>query len=89
LRAQIAGDDTRARLRRQLPSNIFVQSLTGPREHPVQEAAVAIAFLDEAKCLGAQGLSAADKAGLQVIIDAAPKPSPGPGTAASGAVGSR
>ncbi|MGA8610497.1 MAG: hypothetical protein WB760_02030 [Xanthobacteraceae bacterium] len=32
LQAQIAGDDARARLRRQLPSNIFVQSLVGPRE---------------------------------------------------------
>src|SRR5271156_680844 len=32
LQAQIAGDDARARLRRQLPSNIFVQSLAGPRE---------------------------------------------------------
>jgi uncharacterized protein YjbI with pentapeptide repeats len=32
LQAQIAGDEARARLRRQLPSNIFVQSLAGPRE---------------------------------------------------------
>jgi uncharacterized protein YjbI with pentapeptide repeats len=32
LQAQIFGDDARARLRRQLPSNIFVQSLAGPRE---------------------------------------------------------
>src|SRR6202011_2643381 len=32
LQAQISGDNTRARLRRQLPSNIFVQSLAGPRE---------------------------------------------------------
>lgn len=32
LEAQIADDDTRARLRRQLPSNIFVQLLAGPRE---------------------------------------------------------
>jgi len=32
LQAQIPGDDARARLRRQLPSNIFVQSLAGPRE---------------------------------------------------------
>jgi uncharacterized protein YjbI with pentapeptide repeats len=32
LEAQISGDDARARLRRQLPSNIFVQSLAGPRE---------------------------------------------------------
>jgi uncharacterized protein YjbI with pentapeptide repeats len=32
LQTQITGDDTRARLRRQLPSNIFVQSLAGPRE---------------------------------------------------------
>jgi hypothetical protein len=32
LQAQIAGDETRARLRRQLPSNTFVQSLAGPRE---------------------------------------------------------
>src|SRR5271167_4493259 len=32
LQAQIAGDDARARLRRQLPINIFVQSLAGPRE---------------------------------------------------------
>jgi uncharacterized protein YjbI with pentapeptide repeats len=32
LQAQISGDDARARLRRQLPSNIFVQSLSGPRE---------------------------------------------------------
>jgi uncharacterized protein YjbI with pentapeptide repeats len=30
--AKISGDDARARLRRQLPSNIFVQSLAGPRE---------------------------------------------------------
>jgi len=32
LRAQIDEDDLRARLRRQLPSNIFVQFLAGPRE---------------------------------------------------------
>ena len=32
LEAQIAGDEAQARLRRQLPSNIFVQSLAGPRE---------------------------------------------------------
>jgi uncharacterized protein YjbI with pentapeptide repeats len=32
LQDQIADDDTRARLRRQLPSNIFVQFLAGPRE---------------------------------------------------------
>jgi hypothetical protein len=32
LQAQIPGDDARARLRRQLPSNIFIQSLAGPRE---------------------------------------------------------
>jgi uncharacterized protein YjbI with pentapeptide repeats len=32
LQAQIADDDARARLRRQLPSNIFVQFLAGPRE---------------------------------------------------------
>jgi hypothetical protein len=32
LQAQIPGDEVRARLRRQLPSNIFVQSLAGPRE---------------------------------------------------------
>ena len=32
LQAQVSGDDARARLRRQLPSNIFVQSLAGPRE---------------------------------------------------------
>ena len=32
LQAQIADDDVRARLRRQLPSNIFVQFLAGPRE---------------------------------------------------------
>ena len=32
LQAQISSDDVRARLRRQLPSNIFVQSLAGPRE---------------------------------------------------------
>src|SRR5271156_6038764 len=32
LQEQVAGDDARARLRRQLPSNIFVQSLAGPRE---------------------------------------------------------
>jgi uncharacterized protein YjbI with pentapeptide repeats len=32
LQAQISGDDARARLRRQLPTNIFVQSLAGPRE---------------------------------------------------------
>ena len=32
LQAQISGDNARARLRRQLPSNIFVQSLAGPRE---------------------------------------------------------
>jgi hypothetical protein len=30
LQAQISEDETRARLRRQLPSNIFVQSLAGP-----------------------------------------------------------
>jgi uncharacterized protein YjbI with pentapeptide repeats len=32
LNRQIADDDTRSRLRRQLPSNIFVQFLAGPRE---------------------------------------------------------
>jgi uncharacterized protein YjbI with pentapeptide repeats len=32
LQAQIADEDARARLRRQLPSNIFVQFLAGPRE---------------------------------------------------------
>jgi uncharacterized protein YjbI with pentapeptide repeats len=32
LQAQISGDDARDRLRRQLPSNILVQSLAGPRE---------------------------------------------------------
>jgi uncharacterized protein YjbI with pentapeptide repeats len=32
LQAQISGKDARARLRGQLPSNIFVQSLAGPRE---------------------------------------------------------
>jgi hypothetical protein len=32
LHTQIAGDDAQARLRRQLPSNIFVQFLAGPRE---------------------------------------------------------
>ena len=32
LQAQIAGDDARARLHRQLPSNIIVQSLAGPRD---------------------------------------------------------
>jgi len=32
LKAQIADDDTRMRLRRQLPSNIFVQFLAGSRE---------------------------------------------------------
>jgi uncharacterized protein YjbI with pentapeptide repeats len=32
LEAQIADEDTRTRLRRQLPSNIFVQYLAGPRE---------------------------------------------------------
>ena len=32
LQAQISGDDVRARLRRQLPSNIFVQFIAGPRE---------------------------------------------------------
>jgi hypothetical protein len=32
LQAQIGRDDARAQLRRQLPSNIFVQSLAGPRE---------------------------------------------------------
>jgi uncharacterized protein YjbI with pentapeptide repeats len=32
LRAQISGDHARAHLRRQLPSNIFVQSLAGPSE---------------------------------------------------------
>jgi hypothetical protein len=37
LQAQIAGDDARARLRRQLPNNIFVQSLAGPREVPARE----------------------------------------------------
>jgi hypothetical protein len=29
---QVKSDDTRAHLRRQLPSNIFVQSLAGPRD---------------------------------------------------------
>jgi hypothetical protein len=32
LQAQVTGDQARTRLRRQLPSNIFVQSLAGPRE---------------------------------------------------------
>ena len=32
LQAQITGDDVRAQLRRQLPSNISVQSLAGPRK---------------------------------------------------------
>ena len=32
LQAQIADDEIRTRLRRQLPSNIFVQFLAGPRE---------------------------------------------------------
>src|SRR4051812_31042950 len=32
LQEQIPDEDTRARLRRQLPSNIFVQFLAGPRE---------------------------------------------------------
>jgi uncharacterized protein YjbI with pentapeptide repeats len=32
LRKQVADDDLRTRLRRQLPSNIFVQILAGPRE---------------------------------------------------------
>jgi hypothetical protein len=32
LQAQIPGDNARTWLRRQLPSNIFVQSLAGPRE---------------------------------------------------------
>src|ERR1044071_5250581 len=32
LQAQILDEDARARLRRQLPSNIFVQFLAGPRE---------------------------------------------------------
>jgi len=32
LQVQIAGDESRARLRRQLPSNIFAQSLAGPHE---------------------------------------------------------
>jgi uncharacterized protein YjbI with pentapeptide repeats len=32
LRAQVADDDLRARLRRQLPSNIFVQFLAGPTD---------------------------------------------------------
>jgi hypothetical protein len=32
LQAQIADEDVRLRLRRQLPSNIFVQSLAGPRD---------------------------------------------------------
>jgi uncharacterized protein YjbI with pentapeptide repeats len=32
LEAQIADDDTRAQLRRQLPSNVFVQFLAGPQE---------------------------------------------------------
>jgi hypothetical protein len=32
LHAQVTDDDVRARLRRQLPSNIFVQFLAGPRE---------------------------------------------------------
>jgi hypothetical protein len=32
LQGQVHGDDRRAQLRRQLPSNIFVQSLAGPRD---------------------------------------------------------
>jgi hypothetical protein len=32
LQAKVSGDAVRARLRRQLPSNIFVQSLAGPPE---------------------------------------------------------
>ena len=50
-----------------------------------QAAEVAATFLDETTCPGARGLSAEDKARLQQIIDAAPKPSP----AAPKAVGSR
>jgi hypothetical protein len=45
-------------------------------QQPAQQAGVAKAFIDERNCAGARGLSAADKASLQQIIDAAPKPSP-------------
>jgi hypothetical protein len=41
-------------------------------QHPSQEAGVAKAFLDEAKCPGAHGLSTADKASLQSIVRQAP-----------------
>ena len=47
-----------------------------------QEVEVADAFLDEAKCPGARGLSEENKAKLQAIHDRGPPASPGPGTAA-------
>jgi hypothetical protein len=50
--------------------------------HPSQEAEVAAAFLDKAKCPGARGLSEENKAKLQEIRDRGhPGPSD-PGTAA-------
>lgn len=51
------------------------------QDSPTQEAAVATAFLDEAKCPGARGLSEGDKATLRKIRDRASAP-PGSGAAA-------
>ena len=50
-------------------------------DHPSQKAEVAIAFLDEAKCPGAHGLSTEERAELQQIFDRAQKSSPEPATA--------
>jgi uncharacterized protein YjbI with pentapeptide repeats len=50
--------------------------------NPSQEAEVAAAFLDEANCLGARGLSEENKAKLQEIRDRGLPASAGPGAAA-------
>ena len=51
-------------------------------DHPSQEAEVAAAFLDEAKCPGARGLSEENKAKLQDIRVRGLAAPPGPGTLA-------
>ena len=56
--------------------------LRGLSRNSSQEAEVAAAFLDEAKCPGARGLSEENKAKLREIRDRGLPASPGPGTAA-------
>jgi hypothetical protein len=50
--------------------------------NPLQKAEIAAAFLNEASCRGARGLSKADKAELQEIRDRGLAASAGPGTGA-------